>query len=124
MALAPADVQIRFLPFSPAQLALTTPSIRNPLGVSAPGGLSGLVIDIGLVLVLLAYLASVATVVDRFRHARGDQRLQLKLFAYGGLLIVATLLVEGAAAFIIGAVPPAVVKTTSGPITLKEGSSS
>jgi len=111
VALAPAEVQVRFLPFTPAQLALTAPSIRNPLGVSAPAELAGLVIDIGLALVLLAYLASVATVVDRFRHSRGDQRLQLKWFAYGGLLIVATLLVEGAAVLIIGAVPPADLDT-------------
>ncbi len=109
VALGPADVQIRFLPFSDALNARLGPSIWNPLGAPLPEGISGLVIGIGIALAFLAYVASVASVVDRFRHARGDQKVQLKWFAYGGVLIAAALVVEGAAAIILGNLPPAVV---------------
>jgi len=109
VAVGPAGVQVRFLPFTQAQLGLVVTSIRNPLGVSAPMDVADLVIDVGFALVLLAYLASVASVVDRFRHARGDQRPQLKWFAYAGVLIAAALIADGGAA-LIGIVPTADVE--------------
>ena len=106
VALAPKDVQVNFLAVPQTQLPVIASSWRNPLGGSLSAGSSSLVIYAGLVLVLLAYIASVASAIDRYRRARGDQRLQLKWFAYAGVLLVTAFLVEGAAVA-IGVVPSA-----------------
>jgi len=79
-ALAPAS----------AKLASHLPSLSNPIGVPAVKGFSG---PPSLALAILVLLALVS-LVRRLRRSRGDERQQLKLFAYAvsvslGLVIVA-----------------------------------
>ena len=104
IGLAPPDVLLPLLPLDPARHQVTASSISSPLGHPLPHGLATTVIAVGLGLFFLAYVASVASVVDRFRHARGNERLQLKWFAYAPVLIAVTP-VYGALALVIGVVP-------------------
>lgn len=110
VALSPRDVMVFYLPLSQAQLALVSSSVQNPLGVSLPAVLAQALVGVGLALVLLAYAASVVSVVDRFRSARAEERLQLKWFAYAGVLLVAVLVVVGAASVILGVLPGGAVE--------------
>jgi len=107
-ALSPPDLLVRFLLLPRPKLAVVEPIITNPLAGFAPVAMPGIVLFIGLGLVLLAYLASLGSVVDRFRHARSEERLQLKWFAYA-VGLIATAVVYGAAVELIGVVPPGAI---------------
>ena len=74
------------------------PALENPLGV---GGLLGNATDVaravGAALAVPALLAAVASVVVRLRRARGDERQQLKWFAYAATVLGAAMLLAVAA---------------------------
>jgi len=74
----------------PATAALLAPFTHNPLGVSVPEDWLAESQMAGLPLVLLAYVATAAALIARYRGASHEQRIQLKWFAYAGLLIAAT----------------------------------
>jgi hypothetical protein len=71
----------------PAPLSAGSLTVRNPLGAEGVRAIFGTLepvlklVGIGLV------LASVAATVARYRRAQGDERQQLKWFAYGALII-------------------------------------
>jgi len=48
-------------------------------------------------LIVLTYVAAAPSLYNRFRHAPGDERLQLKWFAYSGVLVAVTFSLWGAA---------------------------
>jgi hypothetical protein len=74
--------------FQPGPLEIESPrSLENPLGIEA----AGVVSDTGTVLAAVAYLLAAASLVVRFRRARGTERQQLKWFAYVALFAVAGL---------------------------------
>jgi len=103
VALAPAEVLRGFLPLSQAgPYLLLAPAIQNPLGASLPAGVLGQVRLVGLAVIVLSYVAAVASVIGRFQNARGDERLQLKWFAYAGVLIAAALLYAALAWIVLG----------------------
>ena len=107
VALAPRDVVVRLLLLPPGRLGQVAPLIDSPLASSVPEALPLVLIFTGLGLILLAYLASVVAAIERFRRARGDERLQLTWFAYSGVLIaVAT--IYGTVATIAGGPEPVV----------------
>jgi len=66
------------------------PATNNPVGIEHVGGISELLssnVGDGLLLALL--FLSALSVIVRFRHAKADERQQLKWFAYAaGLLVV------------------------------------
>ena len=64
------------------------PNIQNPFGVR---GLEWL--EIGLLLLPVSFLVSTASVVFRFRRASGDEREQIKWFAFAASLLATTFLV-------------------------------
>ena len=86
-----------FLPIPSAKVALLSAHFHDPLGISLPGGLIGPVFGAGISLIVLAYIASAASLAARFRRARGEERLQLKWFAYSGVLIAVTFAYGGVA---------------------------
>jgi cadmium resistance protein CadD (predicted permease) len=66
---------------------LAESNIRNPIGV---GGVAGQVLDVlqqGIVLVAAATLASVVSLVMRFRRAAAEERHQLKWLTYAAALV-------------------------------------
>jgi hypothetical protein len=70
---------------TPGELApVRRTGIDNPLGVE--GGVPEVVTAIDLVVASVAVILAAASVVVRFRRARGTERQQLKWFAYVGIL--------------------------------------
>jgi hypothetical protein len=107
--LASSSVTRRFMPIGPATFTTLAPWVENPLGRLLPEGWLDALRYLGLALILLAYVAAVASLVNRFRSARGDERLQLTWLAYAGVLI-AVVLVFGIGAVIASEGPDAIVR--------------
>jgi hypothetical protein len=72
--------------FLPGPLA-NFPGVQNPLGVRGAEWL-----EAGYVFFPLAFLVASASVVVRFRRARGDERQQIKWFAFAASILAATFL--------------------------------
>jgi hypothetical protein len=72
-----------------------TPAYDNPLGVDALGEVIRVADYLTLVTCGVAVLASIASVPLRLRHARGEERQQLKWFAYGAAVAGICVLIGG-----------------------------
>ena len=79
-----------------------TPSlaIDNPLGTEIITGIAGASEDLLIIVTIVVCLASV---IVRFRHAKGDEHQQLKWFAYASVLAIA----QFAARFVLAILFPA-----------------
>jgi hypothetical protein len=95
IALGPRDVVMSFVPIRQETVHLLTPHVQNPLGLSIPKVWLAQIRGVGLTLLLAGTVASAASLVARFRNASGDERLQLKWFAYAGTLFAAALVLGG-----------------------------
>jgi hypothetical protein len=79
-------IAVLWAAFAPRQLEGSPDMPPNPLGIRQAEGLFewlGLVVPVGIGLLALVAAASV---IARFRRSRGEERQQLKWFAYGALL--------------------------------------
>ncbi len=56
--------------------------VPNPFGVEAAAVVLGMLRDIGGLTVLACFVAAILSLIVRFYRSRGDERLQLKCFAY------------------------------------------
>jgi len=65
-------------------------TVENPAGITAAGEVLDLVTALGLWLTLASTLLAGASLVVRFRRARGPERQQLKWFASAAVLFAAT----------------------------------
>ena len=82
-ALAVAGLMFKNGTFSDANSQLS--AIQNPIGADGNAGIAiGALFLLGLALLLISVLASVMSLVVRFRGAQPEQRQQIKWFAYGG----------------------------------------
>jgi hypothetical protein len=80
--------------FGPLSVGSYPADVTNPLEVGGFGGsLVGLLSMVSGVLGVVALVFVVASLVVRYRRARGVEQAQLKWFAYVGLVVVPTLLV-------------------------------
>jgi signal transduction histidine kinase len=73
-------------------------SIRNPLGLEFLRPWEPLFLDGGVTIVLAASAAAIVSLIVRFRHARGDERQQIKwlmLVALAAAVILVAMVVEG-----------------------------
>jgi hypothetical protein len=71
-------------PLTPSEVPVAT----NPLGITGATGLLEVVDSIGAVLFVPLFFAAVASVLVRFRRARGVERQQLKWFLYATVAIL------------------------------------
>jgi len=69
------------------------PQISNPYGVDSP--LVGMVGFAGVILAGCSMVASTVSLVVRLRRAGSEQRQQIKWFAYGGVVVVVTIVAGG-----------------------------
>jgi len=69
------------------------PKIPNPYGVDSP--LVGMVGFAGVILAGCSTVASVVSLLVRLRRAGSEQRQQIKWFAYGGVVVVGTIVASG-----------------------------
>ncbi len=63
-------------------------TVRNPLGIEAAEAPLQAVLGVSAIVAGLAFLAAAVSVFARLRSARGDEREQLKWFAYAAALLV------------------------------------
>jgi hypothetical protein len=72
-------------------------SLDNPYGIEALGGLLRAIGAVSAFVLLLTVLASVFSIVVRFRRSRGDERRQIKWVAYAGAVVALVLILQIAA---------------------------
>lgn len=69
----------------------------QPLPFSLPREQLAAAQGTGLVLMLVSFVGATLSLIARFRRARGDERQQLKWFAYSGSLLAASMVYGGVA---------------------------
>ncbi len=77
---------------APRPMTEETPAIINPLGVKRAADVLPVVENVTMPLLMAAVLASMASLIVRFRQSRGDERQQLKWFAYAVALLTVSIL--------------------------------
>ena len=76
---------------TPGLVPEPTPApIANPLGIEAGRAAFSAMENVGNLLIILALILAVASMVVRYRGSGGEERLQLKWFAYAGALVLAS----------------------------------
>ena len=75
------------------------PSVRNPFGIEAAGAVLDLLGTIGGWMGLACFVAAILSLILRFYRSRGEERLQLKWFAYAATLGFLAILLGGEGAF-------------------------
>ena len=79
------------LAFTPGPISEEGPSVPNPAGMEGVGGALVLVENIAISLLLAIMVASVSSVVLRYRRSRGEERQQIKWFAFAIVLLVSSI---------------------------------
>ena len=77
---------------TPGPMTEETPAITNPIGIERAAAIFPVVENVGMSLLMAAVFASVASLIVRFRRSRGDERQQLKWFAYSAALLAISIL--------------------------------
>jgi hypothetical protein len=78
--------------FSAGSLA-DFPSVTNPFGVAGASSVLSALGIFGLLLLGIFFLSSLASLLLRFLHAKGEERQQLKWFASAGVVVVVAIAV-------------------------------
>jgi hypothetical protein len=69
-------------------------SVNNPFGIEALGGILKIVGAVSAFVLLVTVLASIISIVMRFRRSRGDERRQIKWVAYAGAVVALVLILQ------------------------------
>jgi hypothetical protein len=101
LAAALLTVGMLALAFTPGPINEEGPSVPNPAGMEGVGTLV-LVENIAISLLLAIMVASVSSVVLRFRRSRGEERQQIKWFAFAIVLLVSSIVLGILANFVPG----------------------
>ena len=73
----------------------SSPHISNPMGLVGEAPLLTNLENLSVVPLVIAVVGALASLVVRFRRARGQERQQLKWFLYGGVLFIVPFLMHG-----------------------------
>jgi hypothetical protein len=84
-------LQVLGVAFEPGPVDSSLPHIQNPLGVRGAAALFSVLDQAGSILVFLTVLVCVGSLILRFVRSRGEERQQIKWFAYA--VVVLTLLI-------------------------------
>ena len=80
------------LAITPGPVDEEIPSITNPMGIESAGGVLDLLESVVMPLLLVVMIASLTSLVMRFRQSRGEERQQLKWFAYSAALLATSII--------------------------------
>jgi MFS family permease len=92
IALQPARTLVGFVPIPASKVAMLLPAVHNALAVPLPATVLKQVQGLGLTCIVFGYVAAVSSLALRYQRGSGEERLQLKWFAYAGVLFSTTLL--------------------------------
>jgi hypothetical protein len=98
-------IEMLVLAFQAEPIADAGPSIPNPLGIEGASAIFALFEGLGMSILLVIMAASVSSLVLRFRHLQGEEREQIKWFAYAAVLLVGSIIVGVLANFVPGLGP-------------------
>jgi hypothetical protein len=87
-------LQVFAVAFRPGPVDPSLPGVRNPLGLGGAAGLFALLDRAGPVFVLLTVLVCVGSLVLRLLRARGEERQQIKWFAYAVMVLMVLVLIS------------------------------
>ncbi|MGH2790392.1 MAG: hypothetical protein ACRDJ0_05345 [Actinomycetota bacterium] len=112
--------------FSPGALQDTNGRVANPYGIDVLDIPLQVALWVSEALIVFSVVASVVSVIVRFRRSRGVERQQLKWFSYAGVVVVLNLLLQGVVLAVIGETDATVnlvngifsIAVTSIPITI------
>ncbi|HEY6410055.1 MAG TPA: hypothetical protein VIY29_21570, partial [Ktedonobacteraceae bacterium] len=91
--LAAYSIALLLSPFPYANIDPGLATVRNPQGILVANDLFDRLANFSLLLLYATIIACIISVVLRFRRARGEERQQLKWFAYGMTLSILMLIV-------------------------------
>jgi hypothetical protein len=90
------------LAFTPGPISEEGPAVPNPAGMDGFGGALVLVENIAISSLMAIMVASVSSVVLRYRRSRGEERQQIKWFAFAIVLLVTSIVLGILANFVPG----------------------
>ncbi len=93
--------------FHPGPLFNYLPLIPNPLGIEALDSFPTTIVNLLFGLLLLTMLASAISLLLRWRRTRGEERLQIKWFAFAGALLVGLFVLQGLVRSVLHIASPA-----------------
>jgi hypothetical protein len=88
------SLQVLGVAFKPAPVDSTLPHIQNPLGIRGAAGVFSLLDRAGSILLFLVVITCVGSLVFRFFRCRGEERQQIKWFAYAVVLLTVLVLIS------------------------------
>jgi hypothetical protein len=98
-------IEMLVLAFQAEPKADAGPSIPNPLGIEGASAIFALFEGLGMSILPVIMAASVSSLVLRYRHSQGEEREQIKWFAYAAVLLVGSIIVGVLANFVPGLGP-------------------
>jgi hypothetical protein len=104
IALSPSPHMLQYSPIPAAKASAMYAYYADPVPAFPPPQLLNFVAAAGLTLILAGNVVAAGSLIERYRRAQGDERLQIKWFAYaGGLCAIAA--VYGGLAWNLWGVP-------------------
>jgi hypothetical protein len=102
IAFAAPPVELSYSALPGERLASELPYFSDPIALQVPSDVVHQVQGLAVTLVLLASILAVVSLILRYRGAHGDERLQIKWFAYAGALCAAAVVYGVLAGFVFG----------------------
>jgi hypothetical protein len=97
IALEPPRVALGFSAMPSPRLDKMLPYFQDPISFHPAGQVLAQAQGAGISLILLGSIVAAASLILRYRQAHGDERLQIKWFAYSGALCAAAVVYGGLA---------------------------